>query len=59
MPDQQLRRGTGQQVLTLVFIFRWSAPNLDEAPAHGVFQIENIKKIVRFIALQMRHQITV
>lgn len=54
------RRGPGQQPLNrLVFIFRWSAPNLDEAPAHGVFEIEKIEKIIGFVARQIRHQITV
>ena len=40
-------------------IFRRPARNLDRAPADAVLEIEKIKKIVRFIARQVRHQATV
>jgi hypothetical protein len=49
----------GFQPTHLTPIFRRPGRKLDRAPAYAVFEIENIEKIIRFVARQVGHQITV
>lgn len=56
LTDNVNRRGGCLGAAELALIFRRAGRNLYRAPAYAVFEIENIQKIIRFIARQVRQQ---